>query len=315
MTEHKQSVVKASIGMPVYNGGRYVQRALDSLLAQTFRDFELIISDNASTDDTKEICEEYERTDPRIRYIRQNKNLGPIRNFDFVLNQAKGEYFMWAAHDDMWDSRFLDMMMKEFEKSKQSTVAIGCEAQYTVGMIEKSFFREGAVFYDALLESGVERVSYMLSHAYGNLFYSLYKRRSLFLDGISILSATPRISLNELPLFIPVAFQGSWKIIPEVLFYKETTPPTYTQARWEIVGGWLPFGGIRHFVSGIFYGLKYHVLTLIDVYRAIDMLNVPLSARMKLQLQSLSGLLGHFILCLLHYKKKNIASYTRLNDE
>jgi glycosyltransferase involved in cell wall biosynthesis len=297
-------MAKVSIGVPVYNGAVHIRRALDSLLAQSFRDFELIISDNASTDDTREICQEYERKDSRVRYVRQKRNLGPIRNFDFLLNQSKGEYFMWAAHDDVWDSRFLETMVHEFAKSDDSVVAVGCEAQYTVDTIKQPFFREGVAFYDVLLGSAIKRVSYVLHNGYGNLFYSLFKRECLFLDGESALSGFSQVSLNELPFFIAIAFQGNWKIISDVYFYKETTPPTYAQARWEMVGGRLPFCGFRHFISGLLCGSKYHILTLIDVLRAIGLLKLSLLARIKLWLQSASCILGHFILCLLHYKKK-----------
>lgn len=98
---------KVSIGMPVYNGEKSIREALDSLLAQTFTDFELIISDNASTDGTEAICREYVERDPRIRYVRQSENRGPIANFQFVLEEAVGEYFMWAAHDDERESFFV----------------------------------------------------------------------------------------------------------------------------------------------------------------------------------------------------------------
>lgn len=92
---------KISIGMPVYNGSEYIRQAIDSLLVQSFTDFELIISDNASTDDTQEICKEYAKKDCRICYIRQLRNLGAFLNFKFVLEKATGEFFMWAAIDDL----------------------------------------------------------------------------------------------------------------------------------------------------------------------------------------------------------------------
>lgn len=97
-----------SIGMPVYNGAKYIHEALDSLLAQTFTDFELVISDNASTDDTQAICEEYTRRDLRIRYVRQMVNKGALANFQFVLDQARGKFFMWAAADDRWDNNWIE---------------------------------------------------------------------------------------------------------------------------------------------------------------------------------------------------------------
>lgn len=100
-----------SIGMPVYNGAKFIREAIDSLLAQTFTDFELIISDNASTDETEAICREYAAKDKRIRYIRQSQNLGALANFKFVLDEAVGEYFMWAAADDVWDKNWITALL------------------------------------------------------------------------------------------------------------------------------------------------------------------------------------------------------------
>jgi glycosyltransferase involved in cell wall biosynthesis len=91
-----------TIGLPVYNGAEYLERALDALLAQTFGDFRLLVSDNASTDATPAILERYARRDRRIEVVRQAANTGGERNFDFVIRQASTEYFMWAAHDDVF---------------------------------------------------------------------------------------------------------------------------------------------------------------------------------------------------------------------
>lgn len=99
-----------SVGLPVYNGSKFLRRALDSLLGQTYKNFELIVSDNASTDDTGVICEKYAAQDARIRYIRQKENIGGLKNFNFVLSLARGEYFMWAAHDDWWDPFFIERL-------------------------------------------------------------------------------------------------------------------------------------------------------------------------------------------------------------
>lgn len=96
-----------SIGLPVYNGARTLDAVIQSLLDQTFTDFELIISDNASTDATAAICVKHAAVDPRIRYIRQEQNLGAEQNFRIVARQARGSYFMWAAADDLRSSDFL----------------------------------------------------------------------------------------------------------------------------------------------------------------------------------------------------------------
>lgn len=107
-----------TIGMPVYNGAATIRNALDSLLAQTLDAFELVISDNGSTDDTQAICEEYVARDSRVRYFRQPTNLGPQMNFRFVLFEARTPYFMWAAADDLWKPRFAEKNVAELDKDQ-----------------------------------------------------------------------------------------------------------------------------------------------------------------------------------------------------
>src|SRR3972149_8539793 len=91
---------RVSVGLPVFNGEQFLRQALDSVLAQTYPGFELIISDNASTDRTQDICEAYATRDKRIQYYRQSKNVGGGRNYNFVFEVSNGEYFKWLAHDD-----------------------------------------------------------------------------------------------------------------------------------------------------------------------------------------------------------------------
>jgi glycosyltransferase involved in cell wall biosynthesis len=92
---------RVSIGVPVHNGERFLALTLDSLLAQTYRDFEIIIGDNASTDRTEEIGRTYAAKDPRVRYVRHEHNLGLARNYMRLLELARGELFRWAAADDL----------------------------------------------------------------------------------------------------------------------------------------------------------------------------------------------------------------------
>ncbi len=104
--------LRVSIGLPIYNGEKFLQKKIESLLEQTIKDFELIISDNASTDSTPTICQEYARKDKRIRYFRQEKNMGAIWNLKFILQEAKSNYFAWTAVDDIILSEFFEKNIK-----------------------------------------------------------------------------------------------------------------------------------------------------------------------------------------------------------
>lgn len=109
---------KVSIGLPVYNGEDFLKEALDSILSQTFKDFELVISDNASTDKTEEICLEYAAKDQRIRYYRNNQNLGAAWNYNRVFKLSNGKYFKWAAHDDICAPTFIASCVEVLDRDE-----------------------------------------------------------------------------------------------------------------------------------------------------------------------------------------------------
>jgi glycosyltransferase involved in cell wall biosynthesis len=109
--------------MPVYNGEQFIQQALDSLLDQDYRHFELIISDNASTDRTADICESYAAKDARVRYYRNEEDCGPVANFNRVLDFAGGEYFMWAACDDLWEPTYISTLLQSLMMTRSGVLA------------------------------------------------------------------------------------------------------------------------------------------------------------------------------------------------
>ena len=123
MTKNNEEIstrkTKISIGLPVYNGEKFIRKKLDSLLEQTFTDFEIIISDNCSNDQTSEICKEYASKENRIKYFRQIKNIGGWKNFGFILKKAKSEYFLWSAVDDIILPKFLEEVVQVLEYNKE----------------------------------------------------------------------------------------------------------------------------------------------------------------------------------------------------
>ena len=106
---------RVSIGMPVYNGEKYIEAAIKSILAQTYSEFELIISDNASTDRTMTICQAYVAEDRRIHYYRNDHNLGAAPNFNRVFELSSGEYFKWASSDDVIAPDYLEKCVNVLE--------------------------------------------------------------------------------------------------------------------------------------------------------------------------------------------------------
>jgi len=129
--------LKLSIGLPVYNGEKFIRKCLDSILAQTFSNFEIIISDNASTDNTQTICQEYSKKDKRIRYIRQENNIGLLPNFNFVLEQAKNEFFMWIGVDDF--------ILPDYVKKNMEILASNSNVVGSVSKIDPYNFSESQI--------------------------------------------------------------------------------------------------------------------------------------------------------------------------
>lgn len=116
---------KITIGMPVFNGEKCVGQAISSLLNQTYKNFELIVSDNCSTDLTGKICKSISLDDSRLKYIRQQSNIGAKNNFLFVFSMATNEYFMWAAHDDVWHPNFLSDLIAQFNENHNVGLVYG----------------------------------------------------------------------------------------------------------------------------------------------------------------------------------------------
>lgn len=108
--------------MPVFNGDRYLEAALDSILAQTLDDFELVICDNASTDDTGTICRRYAASDSRIRYVRHPENLGAHPNYNCSFELCRGRYFKWAAHDDVLQPELLRSCVAALEQNMDAAL-------------------------------------------------------------------------------------------------------------------------------------------------------------------------------------------------
>ena len=229
----KNKLPTVSIGMPVYNGEKYIRESLNSLLRQDYTDFELIISDNASTDNTEQICLEYVTQDIRVKYYRNQYNLGAMPNFERVLSLSKGKYFMWAAHDDSWESNFISTLINHLISNENIVLAM-VETQYkSLDNIHLPFFAEGKGFYQLQEnESQLESLLKVVKYNYGNLVYGLYKKEALFKGTGSSIISDIKYS-NENPIFIHVASRGSIIVESRILFYKRVPVSIYLYAARE----------------------------------------------------------------------------------
>jgi glycosyltransferase involved in cell wall biosynthesis len=181
-----------SIGLPIYNGEKFLRQALDELLGQDYPEIEIVASDNSSIDRTQEICQEYAQRDRRIRYLRQPKNRGPHWNFNFVLQEAKGEYFMWAATDDHWDKSFIRTLLERLEEDR---TAIGAFCPHQLVEEETGKIQEKILVcnYESRFEY-IRLLKFTWSYV-DRCVYGLFRRKSMdrvrFRPWIGINSQTP----------------------------------------------------------------------------------------------------------------------------
>jgi glycosyltransferase involved in cell wall biosynthesis len=180
MVDHALAGPAVSIGLPVYNAEPFLEEALHSLLQQTFQDFELIISDNASTDGTAAICLHHAQRDPRIRYVRQAQNLGAMGNFCYVLEQARGHWFMWAAGDDFWGPQWLERLHDCVARGR-SQAAVGQVLHVDEASRAIDHVATGRLF-DYQGRRWVRRLKFFAEFegtGKANVFYALFDRRLL----------------------------------------------------------------------------------------------------------------------------------------
>ena len=210
-----------TIGLPVYNGERFLAQALDSLLSQTFGDFELIVSDNASTDRTAEICEDYAARDGRIRYVRQGSNRGAVWNANFVALQARGQYFKWASANDFCDPRMLEQCVAVLRRDPGSVVCHGrtCIVDEDTG--ERRPFADDVCATDP-------RPSQRFKAVFGSLKLNNPICGVMRLDVLRRTALVPLYRDGDLVLTMELALHGRIVLLPEILLYRRFGARTWS---------------------------------------------------------------------------------------
>jgi glycosyltransferase involved in cell wall biosynthesis len=212
--------------MPVYNGSNYLKEAIDSILSQTFTDFELIISDNASIDNTIDICKAAEMKDERIRYYRNEKNRGAAWNFNYVFHLAKGSYFQWACHDDVWTPTLLERYVDVLDRKPDVVL---CYTRTTFIDEQGQTIRSIIARPDLHDRSPHRRfrsfLKYHINPNECNPVLGMFRAK--------VLESTPLIGCypaSDMILLGEIALRGKFHEIPECLFLRRDHPFTSVRA-------------------------------------------------------------------------------------
>jgi glycosyltransferase involved in cell wall biosynthesis len=218
--------VLVSIGLPIYNGAAHMRRALDSLLAQTHRNLEIVISDNASTDDTTAICREYMARDPRIVYSRNDVNIGGLRNFDKVVRLARGDYFMWAAHDDRWAPTFIEANLRNLLDHPELIASISRvryldnEREVFLSQVSRSDTRP----LESSMQANIRL--FVANHGMNSRFYSLF-RKDVLLQSLPI----PTYCGGDTAFVVRTLQFGNYGEIPQTLYARSVHGESSQQLR------------------------------------------------------------------------------------
>jgi len=205
---------KLSFGLPIYNGQRSIRRVIESIQRQTFGDFELVISDNASTDQTAAICQELAQQDPRIRFYTREANAGIVANFNRALSFARGEYFRWIGGDDWLEPNYAERCVAALDR-RPDAVGVTNFLCYWNDKGEKHYLEYHGPRVDSpLAHERFERCLWLMNedYRYFDPMYSMHRRAVLerthglrpILNGDQMLAA-------EISLF------GPYVHLPEVL--------------------------------------------------------------------------------------------------
>jgi glycosyltransferase involved in cell wall biosynthesis len=221
LTEHTPTV---SIGLPVFNGARYLGQTIASILGQSFADLELIISDNASTDATQSICEAYAQADARVRYFRNARNLGAGPNYDNCFAKARGRYFKWAAHDDLLAPDFIARAVAALETNPK---AVLCTVGITeIGADNEVLRRYVNPWQGAQSGSTAQRFGCLIHTRHQcEDFFGLYRREALIRSGLhGMYAGSDRVLLAEM------ALRGPFVTVDAPLFLHREHDQRYTRA-------------------------------------------------------------------------------------
>lgn len=208
----RSTASRVGIGLPVYNGERFLEAAIEAILAQTYEDFELVVVDNASTDRSVEIARDIASNDGRIRIELNETNLGAPRNFNRAFDITHGEYFKWAAHDDLLEPTYLERCISFLDAERDYVL---CHSR--VGVIGS----EGKPLYDYDVN-----LPHVESSAPADRFGDLVLIRHACYDAFGVLrrstlARTPRIGAylsSDRCLLAELALHGRFRILPETLY-------------------------------------------------------------------------------------------------
>lgn len=212
---------RVSIGLPVYNGENYLKECIESTLSQTYGDLEFIISDNASTDSTEDICRAYARLDKRIRYFRNKSNLGAALNYNRAFELSNTEYFKWGAHDDLIAPDYLRYCVESLDRNPKAVLSFPVITYVNENGAVISCGRDGLGIRD---DSPAKRLKKFVAFQQGSndIFWAIFGLiRSSALRTTDLFG---KYVANDQTLLMKLLIRGAFAEVPERLYFRRVHP-------------------------------------------------------------------------------------------
>lgn len=282
--------VKLFIGMPVYNGEKYIYEAVNSIISQDFSGWSLLISDNCSTDDTARIAQELAEKDSRIEYVRQAENIGAMGNFQYLVEGADCKYFMWAAADDLWESNYLSDCVAALDADEDVQFAGGgvknIDPEGNIVRIYKSFhaFSSRVLF--------LQLFKYLLApeiDGKANLIYSIFR-----LNFCKSVCSIPNIFNGwgaDMAFVAAAIARGQYSHVETTNLLKRvvteediTTAKCIENGEYSSIGywGWFPPEKFHEYLTVILRGattFSYKALIIIVMYLRLGVLRLKMGLK------------------------------------
>jgi len=259
-----------SIGIPVYNGARFIRQALEHLLAQTYTHLELVICDNASTDDTGTICQEYAARDARVRYYRNPTNVGLTNNFCLAVARSTGTYFAWAAADDRKPPTAVEACVRVLQAQPAAVMAHGIVLVQSEGRDDLVPFTNAV---DLTMPDAAARIrAFTAGLTHNAIVYGLYRLETLRQARFCYCLGQEYLLCLQMCLLGPVAYTST----PIVIFAERKPRPSDTPmyTTLPITLGHLLYAGRHH-------RRKCWTMLLRGCYELARLQRVPWSARWR----------------------------------
>jgi len=284
---------KVTIGMPVFNDVDYIEKSIQSVLNQSFEDFELLISDDQSSDGSADICKKYQESDHRVKYVRQPENLGISKNMKYLLDQSNSQFFIWAADDDLWAPAFLETLVQALEDNPEYV----CTFSTFTHIDEAGNIIERPLDFDFEGTSAKQRIKKLIIEPFDAFGYGLFRREPIKNVNFPVWGwPNKRVSWNNIyPTLFYYLAKGNYKhVYGEPLFFNRVkTKTNHSLAR-----------------NSRFYHLFAYVIRKINLFTAC-FVNVIKGGQFKIALLLGPLLLKKWVIVPIYYEFKSVLATRR----